>query len=72
MIQPLHEFVGLPQETDHSVLHGAFDERFNTLLERSSRGDRKANSELVSLRLAYLNWAYGRREPYDLCSASQG
>lgn len=62
MLPPLHVVVGLPQECDLATLHGAFEERFSSLLARSSHGDPSARTELVNLRLAYLNWAYVRRE----------
>lgn len=58
-IPPLNELVGLPAATAAVEIAGASEECFRVLVERASRGDRPAQLELIRLRLAYLNWAYG-------------
>ncbi|MDO8789608.1 MAG: hypothetical protein Q7J42_16160 [Sulfuritalea sp.] len=58
MIRPLHEMVGLPPETPPAELHCASELHLQAAFERASGGDTDAHSELVSLRFAYLNWAY--------------
>lgn len=62
MIRPLHEMIGLPPETPPAELHCASEQRLRAAFERASRGDVNAQRDLVGLRLAYLNWAYGTRE----------
>lgn len=57
-IPTLNEIVGLPAATTPAEIAGASEERFRALFRRASHGDSAAQSELVRLRLAYLNWAY--------------
>lgn len=59
-IPPLNELVGLPAATTALEIAGASEECFQALVKRASRGDQVAQRELIRLRLAYLNWAYGR------------
>jgi len=62
MIRPLHEMVGLPPEAPPAELHFASERHLRAAFERASLGDKDAHSELVSLRFAYLNWAYATSE----------
>lgn len=62
MIRPLHEMLDLPPETPAAELHCASERHLRAAFERASRGDKDAHSELVSLRFAYLNWAYATNE----------
>lgn len=54
----LNEVVGLPLAALPEELGLASEQRFKTLFEQASQGDPQAQGELVTLRLAYLNWAY--------------
>lgn len=57
----LNEMVGLSAAAAPEELGAASEQRFRALFERASRGDGQAQAELLSLRLAYLNWAYASR-----------
>lgn len=54
----LNEIVGLPYAAPPEELGHASEQRFKALFRQASAGDPQAQSELVRLRLAYLNWAY--------------
>lgn len=58
MIPPLNEIVDLPQAIPAAELCLASEKRFQKVLERALLGDVDAQYELVTLRVAYLNWAY--------------
>lgn len=57
----LNEMVGLSPAAAPEELDEASEQRFRALFETASRGDAQAQAELLSLRLAYLNWAYASR-----------
>lgn len=61
-IPPLNEIVGLPAASPAADIALASEQRYQALFDRGSRGDPAAQRELVSLRLAYLNWAYATPE----------
>lgn len=61
MIRLLNELVGLPPETSSAELGCAIDRHYQTALDRAMVGDANAQRELVTLRVAYLNWAYADR-----------
>jgi hypothetical protein len=58
MIPLLNELVGLPPATSPAELACASEKHFQTVFDRATAGDVNAQRELVTLRLAYLNWAY--------------
>lgn len=58
MIQSLNEMIGLPITSSADEVDNVSAQRFNALLDKASAGDRRAQCELVALRIAYLNWAY--------------
>lgn len=62
MIPSLSEMIGLPIASSAEELDSASERRFNTLRDRASEGDMKAQRELVALRIAYLNWAYASQQ----------
>ena len=65
-IPPLNEIVGLPAATALADVACASERRFQLLIDQASRGDPDAQREVVRLRLAYLNWAYGHQIPRQL------
>jgi hypothetical protein len=58
MIPLLNEMIGLPPATSAVEIDCASERHFKSILERASQGDANAQRELVTLRVAYLNWAY--------------
>lgn len=65
MIPSLNEMIGLPPAASAADLDDASQCRFRTVFEQAARGDASAQLELVALRIAYLNWAYGGERPRD-------
>jgi hypothetical protein len=57
-IPPLNVIVGLPASTAPEDMAYASETHFQALLHLAGRGDADAKRDLVTLRLAYLNWAY--------------
>lgn len=55
---PLNEIVGLPAASAPADIARVSEQRYLALFDQASRGDPQSQRELVSLRLAYLNWAY--------------
>ncbi len=62
MIAPLNEIVGLPLATPATELASAAERCCQTLFDRASSGDERAQHEIVELRVASLIWAYANRE----------
>lgn len=62
MIAPLNEIVGLPLATPATELASAAEQRCETLFDRASSGDERAQQEIIELRVASLIWAYANRE----------
>lgn len=62
MIPSLNEIVGLPPATSAAELDSASATRFQAMFDRAAQGDMHAQRELVTLRIAYLNWAYAGQE----------
>lgn len=58
MIPPLNELVGLPAAASPAELDRASERRLQEGFERALAGDAKAQRDLVTLRVAILNWAY--------------
>ena len=58
MLTPLNEIVGLSPATSPAELGSASELLFKTLLDKASLGDKNSQTDLVRLRVAYLNWAY--------------
>lgn len=58
MIPPLNELVGLPAVASPAELGRAGERHFQESFKRASTGDAKAQRDLVTLRVAILNWAY--------------
>jgi hypothetical protein len=71
LVPPLNEIVGLPAATPLVDVACASERRFEELFGRASLGDRDAQRDLVSLRLAYLNWAYAGRANPQLSACAQ-
>ena len=69
-IPVLNEIVGLPAAAAPMDVAGASEECFQALFSRASSGDQIARRDLLSLRLAYLNWAYGRARRAEQASAA--
>lgn len=67
---PLHQVVCLPPETPASELAHVVEAHFRRAFEKAASGD--AQDELVALRIAYLNWAYARRDGLPLASNPAG
>jgi hypothetical protein len=57
-IPPLNVIVGLPASTAAEEIASASERQFQALLDQAACGDPDAKRDLVTLRLAYLNWAY--------------
>ena len=62
MIAPLNEIVGLPFATPATELACAAEQRCETLFDKASSGDERAQHEIIELRVASLIWAYANRE----------
>ena len=58
----LNEMIGLSPAASAAEVDCASESRFKSVLDRASQGDANAQRELVALRIAYLNWAYGRQQ----------
>lgn len=69
MIPPLNELVGLPAAASPIELDAASERRLQENFARASAGDANAQRELVTLRVAILNWAYASQRA---CRARSG
>lgn len=61
MIPQLNDIIGLPLAASAAELGHASEKHFQRVYERASLGGIEAQRELITLRVAYLNWAYGSR-----------
>lgn len=62
MIAPLNEIIGLPLAAPATEVACAAERCCQTLFDRASSGDERAQQEIVELRVASLIWAYANRE----------
>lgn len=61
-IPTLNEMVGLPAWAPEAELACVSEQRFCLALDLASAGDPVARRDLLRLRVAWLNWAYGHGE----------
>jgi len=62
MVQMLTEMIGLPTDAGLNEIAQAADRQSETLFAKSADGDATACRQLVELQVAYLVWAYAKRE----------
>jgi hypothetical protein len=62
MLPALNELVGLPSGSPITEIAHAADRRSEGLLQRSMDGDTEAQRDLITLKFAYLVWAYARQD----------
>lgn len=66
MIPQLNDIIGLPPAASAAELGHASEKHFQRVYERASLGGIEAQRELITLRVAYLNWAYARQGAHGL------
>jgi hypothetical protein len=66
MMPTLNDLVGLPSNSPITEIAHAADRCSEGLLKRSMEGEAVAQRELITLKCAYLVWAYAHR--LDQCA----
>lgn len=62
MVQVLTEMIGLSTDAGPNEIALAADRHSETLFAQSADGDAVARRQLVELQVAYLVWAYAKKE----------
>lgn len=72
MIPPLNDIIGLPLAASAAELGHASEKHFQRVYEKALLGGIEAQRELITLRVAYLNWAYASQDAHYLEPSQNG